>query len=145
MDKIKDDDLELYLEKIKSNTSSNSRLKYYKKATSRLDQLKDEYSKLCDVLSPDDNQDSKHKKRKKTKSVVEPESIEKIMSDMEKIHNSITKTNGDMQHLIAQYLQFKNMIDVLEINTNNFKNEIQRVDSKRSKIIIEPLDIDDIL
>lgn len=145
MDKIKDDELETYLEKIKTNTSSNSRLRYYKKATSRLDHLKNEYNKICHTLSSDENHDNKHTRKNKKSPITETDSIEKIVTDLENTFDTITKSNGDIQELISRYIQFKNLIGTLEMNTGNFKNEISKVESKRSKIIIEPLNIDDIL
>lgn len=136
MNNIKDDKLEKYMSRIKESNNSNNKLLNYDKATKRLEELKNNYNNLCNVLKT-----NKNKPTKIGKNI----SIEKIISGLNDIDANIDNGQIDMIELFNNYTQYKLLLNDLESETENIKNEIYKVDQKKDKISIQKLDPNELL
>jgi hypothetical protein len=133
----KDEKMEKIIQNIKESKNSSNKLLYYKKANIRLVELKTKYNKLCEAL-----------KKPKTKPSDKPDnkiSIEKIITELDKIYEQTENKNCDMLELIDNYVQYKLLLDNLEIESDKIKNEIFKVNNDKNKITIEKMDIKEIL
>ena len=133
-----DEKLETYILKIKESNNSNNKLLNYKKATSRLNELKSEYNKLCEALKKNKSKKSNNDSENKT-------SIEKISNELNKISEELESENCDMLKLIDNYVQYKLLLDNLEIDSEKIKNELFKVNLSKNKINIVKLDPKDVL
>lgn len=158
---ISDNKLELYISKIKTGTNSNNKVLNYKRATERLKELKTEYNKLCNVLknkdtdeldsddinSDDINSDDKHNKKKSIKksSLNDDDNpkinIAKIISELNKINTELDNGSNNMQELVDKYVQYKLLLNDLELESETIKNQIHKVEENKNKIIIHKLDL----
>ena len=136
MNNIKDDKLEKYMSRIKESNNSNNKLLNYDKATKRLEELKNNYNNLCNVLKT-----NKNKPTKIGKNI----SIEKIISGLNDIDANIDNGQIDMIELFNNYTQYKLLLNDLESEKENIKNEIYKVDQKKDKISIQKLDPNELL
>jgi hypothetical protein len=135
---IKDQKLEKYISIIKNNeSSSGDKLKAYKKASQRINFLEEEYEELSNNLL---------KKPKKSSKKSETNDIDKILKELKELDNilneNIEKTS--MLDIINNYAQYKVVLEKLETETNNIKNEIMKIEEKKNKITIQKINIDDI-
>ena len=138
MNACTDEKLEAYILKIKESNNSNNKLLNYKKATTRLNELKSEYNKLCQVLKKNKSKKSNSESENKT-------SIEKISTELNKISEELDHENCDMLKLIDNYVQYKLLLDNLEIDSEKIKNELFKVNLSKNKINIIKLNPKEIL
>lgn len=132
---IKDDKLEQYITRIKESNNSNNKLLNYRKAINRLDELKKEYNNLCSAVKP----------KNIKKENIEKVSIEKIISALNKINKDLEGDSCDILTLIDNYIQYRTLMDNLELENEKFKNEILKVEQYDEKIIINKIELEDIL
>lgn len=136
MSNLKDDKLDQYMARIKESNNSNNKLVNYKKAQSRLDELKTEYNNLCKAL--------KSNKKNKEKSG-DKISIEKIISELNKINTNLDEDPDNILVIIDNYVQYKLLLENLETESEKFKNEILKVEQSKGKISISKINPDEIL
>src|SRR4051812_36254096 len=113
---ITDSKLEKLIQNIKESKNSNNKLIYYKKANARLDEIKITYNKLSLLLK----QKSKKSDNKSDNKI----SIEKIITELDKINEKMNSEKCDMLELIDNYIQYKSLLENLETETEKIKNEI---------------------
>ncbi len=128
---------EKLIKNIKESKNSNNKLLYYKKANTRLEELKTKYNKLSEALCK-----QKSKKSDKTDSKL---GIEKISLELDKINEQMDNENCDMLELIDNYIQYKLLLDNLETESEKIKNEMFKVNSNKNKITVEKINPKDIL
>jgi len=130
---INDAKLDGYISIIKNSDKTTEKISAYKKANRRLNTLQDEHVELCNML----------KKPKKVKKDIQNKlTIDEILVELTNIDASM---NDDcMRDLIEKYVQYKMLLDKLEIETNNVRNEITKVEENGKKIIVQKMNIDDI-
>lgn len=117
---FQDAELEKYLNKLK-NSPMNNNLTNYKKATMRLDNLTEEYDKLCKLL-------------KKKPNVKNKQSIQILIEKLEELNASLNNEDCDMCEIIQNYVQQKKVLDDLTGEISNTKNELFQVNNQLNKI-----------
>lgn len=137
---FKDKKLDLYISKITENTNTNDKIINYKKAVSRINELKIKYNNLNESLKKNKKTNSKNKKSGGNKI-----NIDNMFGELEEIDKKMNDGNCDMVDLIDNYLQYKLLLDNLETETENIKNEIMEVSLVGKKIKINKIDPEDIL
>ena len=158
---ISDSKLELYISKIKTGTNSNNKVLNYKRATARLTELKSEYNKLCSVLKnketnkTDTNDDDLSPEIKSTKKKVikkaKPDedkpkiNIDNVISELNRINTELDNGSTNMQELIDKYVQYKLLLSDLDLESEQIKNEILKVEGNKNKITVHKLDLTDLL
>jgi hypothetical protein len=131
---IKDDKLEILISKIKNSNNNHNKLLNYKKAATRINELKIEYNELCNLLT-------NNKKKKKSNNKM---SINDIMDELKNI-DSLIENSNDMREIIDNFVRYKMLLNNLNTETDRIKNEIMKVEENNDKIMIHKLDSDDIL
>ncbi|AVL95145.1 hypothetical protein ma758 [Moumouvirus australiensis] len=134
MDLISDSELEKYILRIKESSKTGNKLINYKKAVTRLDQLKTEYNDIIKNIKSGKKTGSKNNL-----------SIDKIITKLEEINKELDNNNSDMMLLVETYLEYKNLLTDFESQADNIKNEINKVEKLQNKIILEKIDINDLL
>ncbi|QGR54271.1 hypothetical protein [Moumouvirus maliensis] len=134
MDLVSDSELEKYISRIKESSKTGNKLINYKKAVTRLDQLKTEYNDIVKITKSGKKTGSKNNL-----------SVDKIITKLEEINKELDSNNLDMMQLVETYLEYKNLLTEFESETNNIKNEINKVEKTHKKIVLEKIDIDDLL
>ncbi|AGC02292.1 hypothetical protein H012_gp158 [Acanthamoeba polyphaga moumouvirus] len=134
MDLISDAELEKYITRIKESNKTGNKIINYKKAVTRLDELKTEYNDIIKTL--------KSNKKSKSKSNL---SVDKIILKLEEINKELDNNNSDMMQLVENFIEYKNLLIEFESETDNIKNEINKVEKIRNKIVLEKIDINDLL
>jgi len=133
MNNIKDDKLELYITKIKTSNNNHNKVLNYKRASNRINELKIEYNKFCEMLKP-------KKKCKKNTSIVHNISIDQIMTELNNIDLVIDQGTSSMRELIDNYIRYKLLLSELELESEQIKNEIFEIKENKNKIIMNKLD-----
>lgn len=136
MSNSKDNKLDQYITRIKESNNSNNKLLNYKKAVNRLDELKIDYNNLCTALKIN----TKNKEKSKDKTT-----MEKIINELNKINMELDDESNDMHTIIDNYIQYKLLLENLETENENFKNEILKVEQSKGKISISKINPDEIL
>ncbi|AGF84961.1 hypothetical protein QJ854_gp821 [Moumouvirus goulette] len=134
MDLVSDSELEKYISRIKESNKTGNKIINYKKAVARLDELKTDYNNIVKII--------KSNKKPKSKSNL---SVDKIILKLEEINKELENNNCDMAQLVENYIEYKNLLNELESETDNIKNEINKVDKIRNKIVLEKIDVNDLL
>uniref|UniRef100_A0A6G6ADJ6 Uncharacterized protein n=1 Tax=Borely moumouvirus TaxID=2712067 RepID=A0A6G6ADJ6_9VIRU len=134
MDLVSDSELEKYISRIKESSKTGNKIINYKKAITRLDQLKTEYNDTIKII--------KSNKKAKSKNNL---SIDKIITKLEEINKELDNNNSDMMQLVENYIHYKNLLTEFESETDNIKNEINKVEKIHSKIVLEKIDVNDLL
>jgi len=134
---ITDEKLETYITKIKNSNNSHNKLLNYKKATARINELKADYNKLSNKL--------KGKTKKKSAETTEKSNIEDIVNKLNEIGSELDAGSSDMNELIDKYLQYKSLLNDLQTESEQIKNEIYKVDETKNKIVLHKLQHDEIL
>lgn len=139
-----DEKLELYISKIKTSNNTHNKVLNYKRATTRLAELKTEYQKLCGILKEKDHHsENSDRDSKKNHEKVD---LDKIMVELNDINAELTKGGHNMQELVDHYIQYKLLLNELDIEAEEIKNEIFKVEkNKKNKITIHKLELDDII
>jgi len=130
---INDAKLDSYISIIKDSEKTTEKVSAYKKANRRLHTLQDEHNELCNML----------KKPKKTKTQNEM-NIDEILEGLIDIDAKMNNDSDCMKELIEKYVQYKLLLDKLEVETNNVRNDIMKVEEKSKKITVQKMSIDDI-
>ena len=141
---ITDNKLELYISKIKTGTNSNNKVLNYKRATERLRELKLEYNKLCDVLKEGTDDDATKKKSSKKNTTDDDKSkisIEKIITELNQLNNELDNGSNNMQELVDKYVQYKLLLSDLDLESEQIKNQIMKVEENKNKITIHKLEL----
>ena len=122
-----DDILEHCISRINTSTNSNNKKINFKKATSRLSELNDNYKKLSLAnFSSEENLND------------DQMPLEKILEEIEKIENKIHKlSDSDLEVVIQNLLKYKKYIHDYEKLCLDYKNEIYVVKCTIDEIIIE--------
>ena len=137
---FKDKKLETYISKIDEKDSNfNDKISNYKKATTRINELKTKYNNLNESLKK--NKDTKTKNKKSTGKI----NVDDVLNELNDIDKKMNSDNCDMIELINNYLQYKLLLDNLESETENIKNDISEVSLVGKKIKITKIDAEDIL
>jgi hypothetical protein len=132
---INDAKLDSYISIIKDSDKITEKVSAYKKANRRLHTLQDEHVELCNML----------KKPKKIKKEIQNEmNIDEILVELTNIDVMMNNNSDCMKELIEKYVQYKILLDKLEIETGNMRNEIMKVEEKSKKITVQKMSIDDI-
>lgn len=141
MNHMTDENLEKFIKKIKESNNSSNKLFNYKKATARLDELKNEYNNLCLAIKSDKKTIVKKHSNKENKKL----NTEKIIKELNEINSQMDDERSNLASMIDNYIRYKLLLDDLEIESENIKNEIFKVEQNKSKIIIHKLDLDEML
>lgn len=137
---FKDKKLELYLSKLNESKSTNDKITNYKKAMTRINELKIKYNNLNESLKKNKKVNSKNKKNSNDKI-----NIDNILNELDNIDKKMNDTQCDMTEIIDNYLQYRLLLDNLEIEAENLKNEIAQVSLIGKKIKITKIEQEDIL
>lgn len=132
---INDAKLDNYISIIKDSDKTTEKINAYKKANRRLHTLQDEHDELCNMLK---------KPKKMKKDVSDKMNIDEILVELTNIDAIMNSDSNCMKELIGKYVQYKILLDKLEIETNNIRNEITKVEEKGKKISVQRMNIDDI-
>ncbi len=131
---MQDEQLETWLAKLKTSKNSHNKLLNSKRAATRINELKTEYNELCKAL--DNKSDDK--------SDDEDVSITDIISNLKKMDESIDETH-DMREMIDNFIKYKSLLKNLNIESDQIKNEISKINEKNKKIVMQKLNVNDIL
>ena len=142
---ISDSKLDTYVSKIKTGTNSNNKVINYKRAITRLAELKTEYNNLCRVLKQKSNSDSDDGDKKNKNVPNDKINIDNIVVELNSINNDLDKGSDNIKELIDKYIQYKLLLSELDIGTEQIKNEIIKVEENKNKITIHKLSLEDLV
>lgn len=133
---IKDKKIESLLTKIKESSDSNEKVSYYKKAVTRLNNLKNKYNDACDKLE---------KNTSKDENLDECLNINTLVSELEELETKFDGEITDMSVIVDDYLKYKKLLLNLENAIKINKNKIYKIDSSKNKIKIVKLENNSII
>lgn len=125
MQNISDGKLERYIKNFKEASTTENKIYFYKKATDRLNYLKTNYNNLCGKLTIGTIPAVKKTKLK----------LDDLVTELN-ILNENLDNNQTITELIETYVQHQQLIKNLDIETTKIKNEIFKVHTSMSDIII---------
>lgn len=132
---ISDAKLDAYISTIKESEQITEKMSAYKKANRRLHVLQNEHVELCNMLK---------KVKKSKKDASNKASIDDLLEELTDIDNAMNDDAECMKTLIEKYIQHKTLLNNLEIEADNMRNEIMKVEESGKRIIVQKLDVNDI-
>jgi len=132
---ISDAKLDAYISTIKESEQITEKMSAYKKANRRLHVLQNEHVELCNMLK---------KAKKNKKDVSNKTNIDDLLEELTDIDNAMNDDTECMKMLIEKYVKYKTLLNNLEIEADNMRNEIMKVEESGKRIIVQKLDFNDI-
>lgn len=132
---ISDAKLDAYISTMKESEKITEKMSAYKKATRRLHVLQDEHVELCNTLK---------KPKKSKKDTSNKVSIDDLLEELADIDSAMNDDTECMKTLIEKYIQHKALLNTLEIEADNMRNEIMKVEESGKRITVQKLDANDI-
>lgn len=131
--KIHDNMLEHYIDRINTSNNSNNKRLNLKKAIDRLQQLKIFYEKISNSSTNNENESLIDKYLNLP--------LEKIMIKIDKLENEIDNFSDDnIESLIKKTIKYQQYILLYEKSFHELKNEIYVVRQKLDEITLEKID-----
>lgn len=128
---VSDSKLEKYIQRLINSTNSKNKLKWYKLATDRLNELTLQYNQQCKTLN------------KETKvSDTTDECVERMMIKLENLRNEI-EVSSDFSDMITKYQEYQDLIKKLKKEYEQYVNQFNIVDT--SNEMVQPLDLNMVL
>ena len=133
-----DEDLDTYIDKIQTCNKTQNKLAYYKKATKRLNKLKNEYESMVENLrtdstpSTDSGEDSTI-------------TIESIVSELDKITEVNTSDDinfADISETIDYYKKYKKLVNKLTEEISDVKNTLYSVNVEEEDFLLTKINMD---
>ena len=147
---IVDDKLDTYITNIKdSELSESDILLNYKKATKRISILKTKYNKINELNKPKPKSKSKKKTESDSDSESDSESddmpIEELVAKLDRIKSDLESESSDLSSILNLYVEYHKLISSLESKHTELQNQFYKIDTNKSDIIINKIDLDHIL